>query len=161
MKKQRLLSLDPSTIRTGASLFVGEKLAEARLLDMHKTAIENRIWTMCDAIERYVDYVKPNLVVIEDIQLQGNVQVFIRLAKLQGIIQRILRKRNIPYVMLTSSKWRRALGFKSGKGVKREQLKQKAIALVTEKYHIQYSEDVCESICIAMAYYKLKEQGEI
>lgn len=153
MSKQKVLALDPSTAKTGVSFFIGNKLKHASLIDMDRIQnADKKMWCMCNAIRHVVQEFNPDIVVVEDVQFQGNVQVLIRLARLQGIILYLIASEGKPYEVVSASSWRKSVGIAEGRGIKRETLKASAIQMIKEKYGIAYSEDVCEAICIGLAY---------
>ncbi len=96
---------------------------------------------------------KPDIVVLEGVEMQSNPATLMLLARLQGGITGFCDINNIPYEIIMPAVWRKLLGFKQGKGVKRAQLKEQAIAYVRDKYHIAAQCDICESICIGDAYF--------
>lgn len=54
---------------------------------------------------------------------------------------------------MNSSSWRKLLGIKIGRGVKRTTLKQADIDFVKNKYNIIANDDVCDAICLYTAYF--------
>ena len=61
-------------------------------------------------------------IIIENVQQQSGVSTVILLARLQGFILGFASAHNIPVEILGPSKWRSALGYKQGAGVKRKEL---------------------------------------
>lgn len=57
---------------------------------------------------------------------------------------------DIPYELLMPSEWRKILGIQEH-GVKRQELKARAINLVYEQFGMKAEEDNAEAICIALA----------
>lgn len=54
---------------------------------------------------------------------------------------------------MNSSSWRKLIGIKVGRGVKRATLKQADIDFVKNKYNIIANDDVCDAICLYTAYF--------
>jgi Holliday junction resolvasome RuvABC endonuclease subunit len=92
---------------------------------------------------------KPDYVAIEAVQMQGgNKHGFMILSNIQGLLFSILYSLDIPFIIVEPSKWRAHAGIKTGKGIKRDELKEQAIKMVTDKYHVTASVDESESILI-------------
>ena len=77
------------------------------------------------------------------------------LARIQGIIIGFCAAHDIEIYIIEPSKWRSALRFKVGAGVKRDVLKEQAINYIKNKYGFELSEDECESVCINEAAHKI------
>ena len=103
----------------------------------------------------------PDLVVIEDVALQSSAKTVIQLAQLQGAIIGACEMFNIPYEILRPSEWRKTLGFKQGRQIKRPELKQQAIDYVAEHYGEVVSSDEADAMCIAKAAQLRLEQNKI
>lgn len=76
-----------------------------------------------------------------------------RLSQMQGIIMGACIKSGIPYQILKPSVWRAKLGFKQGRGVKRDELKLQALIWVEEHLGLDLPEDQAEAICIGASYF--------
>lgn len=61
---------------------------------------------------------------------------------------------------MQASEWRKNLGIKTGRGVKRENLKPLDIKYVKDTYGIDANDDVCDAICLYTAYFK-SQQDEL
>lgn len=55
---------------------------------------------------------------------------------------------------MQASEWRKNLGIKTGRGIKRENLKPLDIKYVKDTYGIDANDDVCDAICLYTAYFK-------
>jgi Asp/Glu/hydantoin racemase len=51
-----------------------------------------------------------------------------------------------------ASHWRAVCGIKTGKGIKREALKQASRNLVKQIYNADVNDDISDAICLGMAY---------
>ncbi len=89
---------------------------------------------------------------------QQSIQIVILLARLQGCIIDICRKKKAAYSIYQPTTWRSNIGFDQG-NLKRKELKQQAVDHVKNSYGLNVGEDVCEAICIGLAH--LKQQGKI
>lgn len=55
--------------------------------------------------------------------------------------------------LMQASEWRKKLGIKTGRSIKRETLKQADIDFVQQKYNIKANDDICDAICLYTAYF--------
>lgn len=114
-----------------------------------------RIAEMSESLCAIVDKVKPELVVIENIQNQNSTKTVILLARLQGMILGYCHAHSIRTEILEPSKWRSKLSFKQGAGVKRDALKQQAVDYIKAHYNMDVDIDQSEAICIAVVANKM------
>lgn len=153
MEYKRIISVDPSTVKTGVALFVRGKLKKYELFDLSKEPSgDARVWKMCNMVDSFIATSKPDIVVIEDIYASRNVRSVIVLAHLQGVLLYKLSTRKLPSILTSSTEWRRALSFDMSRGRKREDFKKAAKEYVRNKFNIEASEDVCDAICIGDAF---------
>lgn len=154
----KILAFDQSTVKTGYAVVDGTDLEKHGVIDLHK---EDDQWirsqVMFKEIDKMIRTVKPNLVIIEGVALQTNPQVLIKLGQLQGAIMASAWCKNLPVHIYLPSEWRKQLGIKQGKGVKRQDLKKQVVALIEELYGFKPIEDEAEAIAIALCY--LRESG--
>lgn len=94
-------------------------------------------------------------IAFEDIQSQGNVETYKKLAYCQAAIYLYCYFNEIPCSTLGPSHWRSLLGIK---GRKREEQKKAAIEYVKDKYEINCTSDEADAVCIGAAY--LAERGK-
>ena len=59
----------------------------------------------------------------------------------------------LEYEFIQPSSWRSKIGIKTGRGIKRAELKQKDIEYVLNKYNIKVNDDVADAIGIADSYF--------
>ena len=146
-----ILSFDQSSNLSGYCLFDG-KIVQSGTIDKHKIKDSAlRIAEMSKAICEKIEELKPDCVVIEDIQNQSSIKTVIMLARLQGMILGYCYAHGIETRILTPSQWRSKLGFHLGAGVKRDELKQQAVDYVAETFGTVVDVDQAEAICIAIA----------
>ena len=60
--------------------------------------------------------------------------------------------------LMQANEWRRQLGIKVGRGIKRSALKPLDIQYVKEHYGIEANDDVCDAICLFTAYFLAQQQ---
>lgn len=153
----KILSFDQASKISGFCLMKNSQYIDSGIIDKHKISDSDaRIGEMGVAICEKIEEIKPDLVVIENIQQQSGVSTVILLARLQGFILGWCYVHNIKVKILAPSQWRKELKYRQGSGVKRAELKQQSIDYVKEHYGFDdFSEDQCEAICICTAASKL------
>lgn len=152
----KVLAFDQSTKISAYSFWKHDKYVEVDVIDLHKMKdTSERVRAMgvelCKTIEKY----KPDIVVIEEVAQQSNAMTLKLLARIQGVIIGFCAAHDIKTYIIEPSKWRSALGFKQGSGVKRAELKQQSIDYITDKYKLNLTEDECEALCIGEAAHKV------
>jgi len=88
-------------------------------------------------------------VFIEGIQVQRNPVVYEVLAALKGTMQICLEEKGYYVNVVKASEWRKRVGIKNKK---RALVKQEAIDMVKDVYHVEPTEDECEAILFARAF---------
>lgn len=165
-KEERILSFDQSSMLSGYSVFKGEELQSYGVLNLKDidskkngdTYYDERVDNVEEFMIRCIDFFKPTVIIVEDIQQQSNVQTFKDLAYLQGVLKHYLYKNKFPYGVLPPGGWRKELGIK---GRKREDQKANAIAYVKDKFGLDVTEDEADAICIGEASKKLLKRKKL
>lgn len=153
---QKILAFDQSTKISAYSLFVDGEYIECGCIDLHKIKdTSERIRNMGVELGKVIQKYLPDKVVMEDVAQQGNPNTLKLLARIQGVIIGFCAAHNIETYIVEPSKWRSALHFKIGAGVKRAELKKQAIDYIKNNYGLDLPEDECESICINDAAHKI------
>jgi crossover junction endodeoxyribonuclease RuvC len=151
----KILSIDQSTVLTGIAIFEDKKYKSHSLIDLHKLKnSDEKFDTMCKELWKLMKDVSPAYIVFEDVSLQTNVSILRLLSQLQGIIIAYCILNEIPFTIYKPTEWRKLLGFKQGKNVKRPELKQQAKDYVLDKYNLTVGEDEADAICIGEALLK-------
>jgi Holliday junction resolvasome RuvABC endonuclease subunit len=153
----KVIGIDQSSKISGYSIFVNGKLKRFGTIDVSNNSAGKKetdhYVRMCNLHSQFSALFKkekPDYVALEAVQMQGgNKHAFMLLSNVQGLLFAVLYSLEIPFVVVEASKWRAHAGISTGKGVKRQQLKEQAMKLATDKYHVEASEDESESIHIA------------
>ncbi len=158
-----ILSLDQA-MRCGVSVFSDDEQDDDFKLIHYECYIAKgqnydlKIFDLCDYIEELFKKYDIDFCVLEDIQCQLSSNTFKKLAELQGAIIHTCYKYNVNYKLIHSSTWRSGLKIK---GKKREELKEQSKKYVLNKYGIDVTDDISDSICIGTYYlqceYNIKE----
>ena len=146
----KVISFDQSTRVSGWSLFEDNEYVCSGIVDMSKSQLETteRSFMMAKRLWKILQEHKPDCLIIEDTQEQGNVKIVITLARLQGMIIGYAEAHGIKTHILLPSQWRKVLGYVQGPKVKRAELKQQSADYVKNKYGFVKSEDENEAIAL-------------
>ena len=146
------LGLDLSSKSTGYSIYDGKELKKYGCIVASDTNLFNRINKMINELEVILNENKIDQVMIEDVLIEDvhhNHTVFKALTYLQGFVLNLMNNYKITKVeFCTASQWRKKCGIKTGKGIKREELKAEDIKFVKEKFNIDVNDDVADAIGI-------------
>ena len=147
----KIIAFDQALGKTGVCT-IDDNTVYHSLIDVSKIKdINERSIMMRQMIQSRIKNNHPDLVVIEDVALQSSAKTVIQLAQLQGAIIGACDIFGVPYEILKPTEWRKTLGFKQGRQVKRPELKQQAIDYVAEHYGETVSSDEADAMCIAKA----------
>ena len=145
------LALDAASYTTGMVLFnkEGQMLTHrAFTIDKRKDFFE-RAKILKEEIVKVIQENNIRCVILEDIQLQANPQLFKKLSMLHGILRyTIINELDIDLVTATPAEWR---SFSHIRGAKREEQKQAAIRKANYIFGEEIGED--ESEAIFLGYY--------
>ena len=159
----KILFLDLSTKSTGWCIGENGKLIQYGCISASSTNVLKRITTITNEIDKLVQQYKINKIVAEEVRTDyNNVHTYKVLNWIQGItLYRAFQfNPKIDYEFIQASSWRSQIGIHTGRGIKREQLKQEDIKYVKHKYSIEANDDVCDAICLMDAYYAKNEQTD-
>ena len=131
----KVISFDQSTRVSGWSLFDSGEYVCSGIVDMSKSKLETseRSFEMAKALWKIMKKYKPDYLIIEDTQEQGNIKTVITLARLQGMIIGYAEAHGVKTHILLPSQWRKVLSYSQGPKVKRAELKQQSIDYVKKK----------------------------
>lgn len=145
----KIIALDASSTQSGWSVFEDGKYIKSGYINLKKDRDANhRIYEMakqlCDLIAQY----NPDKIVLEDTVLSSNASTLKMLANLAGAIKFYCYLHNFELETLYPSEWRKYCGIQE-KGVKRNELKARALNLVQEQLGLDYLvEDEAEACAI-------------
>ena len=151
-----ILGIDSSTRSTGWAVINTDYEGSLRLLSYGTIAPKS---SKMDAIDRIINIVKelisiiesynPEFVVIEEMNVSRNMNTVRVLAGLLTAIEMLLRRRELLYIKMTPSAWRKRVGINPS--AKREVLKEQSRFFVERNYNESVLEDEADAICIAEA----------
>ncbi len=152
----RVLALDISTKSTGYAVFDEGELIQSGCITATSASVLERIEKITKELEEKVDIDSINKVIVEDplpAFCGHNTVVYKALTYAQGSIAIMLHRHNkLKMEFFTSSEWRAKCGIHTGKGIKRDALKQLDIDFVKENYNKIVNDDEADAIGIGHAY---------
>lgn len=152
---QRILALDQATITSGWAIFDDGQLVKYGTLNINRASTDERISLIKQWLASIIANWKPDLVALEDIQLQQfgaknsnnieGVTTFKTLAHLQGALFNYLYENKTPYEVVHVGVWRKHCKVI---GKARADKKKSAQLKVKEWYDVSVSTDEADAICI-------------
>lgn len=153
-----LLALDASTKSTGYAVFDNTTLITSGCITSASTDVLKRIFIMKDGIDAILQkYPQINKIVLEEVRpdsSSGNLHTQKMLTYLQAAIEFLIHekyKKKVTIELIYPSSWRSKCGIHTGRGVKRETLKEADIRFVKENYNLIVNDDEADAICIGHA----------
>lgn len=159
----KLMAIDLSTKSTGIAVFENKKLIKWYNPTASSTDIIDRILKITaavrDAVSEHPDIEK---LYLEEVRPDGmNAHTGKMLMYAQAALV-IMMHENFPKVKIefvVPGTWRKSCGIKTGKGIKREELKKKDILFVLDNFKIEVNDDVADAIGIGY-HASLQEEKE-
>jgi Holliday junction resolvasome RuvABC endonuclease subunit len=112
----RLLALDQASRTSGYAVFVDDELITYGTFTYEDEDIGVRLYKIREKVKGLIDLHSIDYVVLEDIQLQGNVvnnvQTFKTLAEVFGVIYELVTELKIEHEAVLSSSWKSTLNIK-------------------------------------------------
>lgn len=142
---KRIIALDNATHITGWAVFDNAELVSYGKYTVKASETSDRIIEMGDWLLNLLNNWEPDTIILEDIQQQNNVTTFKTLAKLQGVLEYILKKGDTEYYIISPSTWKCNAGVK---GKSRTDQKKSAQLIVQELYNIQATQDESDAILL-------------
>ena len=109
---------------------------------------------MCLSVINLLKEEKPDIVVIEKLNVGRNMVAVRALSKVIGVIYCYSILNNCFYFEIQPSQWRSKLGMQSSKR-SRDEYKQLSIDYVKKHFNIDVSDDESDSICAGIGYIKM------
>lgn len=158
-----ILFLDLSTKSSGWA--IGDEngaLINYGCIQSTSSNVIKRIIIMRDNIQQIIKDYNIEKIVAEEVHADTpNNHTNKVLLWLQGVIQVLAFEFSVPPIeveLIQASSWRSKIGIKTGRGIKRSEVKQADIEYVYSKYKIIANDDICDAICIHDAYYSKNKE---
>ena len=157
-----VLAIDASTKSTGIAVFNNKDLVYYNCINSNNSNTFSRIKYMMQQIQQiYLKY-NPTQIVMQDVlpqDVKHNQNVYKALIYLQAAIVLKMNEYHQDVELVTASHWRNMCKIKTGKGIKRQQLKKESKELIKNIFNIQVNDDISDAICLGMAYVKQHESA--
>ena len=157
-----IIGLDASTKNTGWSVFQNNALIGYGVIrEKGNLDWRERVIKIHEELSGLIDQYHPNIIYLEDVPLKKGSLTIQKLSVVQGMIMGLCATHNIEIKFLLPVTWRKSLGLFDGtkNGLKREVLKQKAVEMANDKFHlnlqwikkdsVKNEDDIAEAILIA------------
>lgn len=146
-----ILALDLSSKSSGYAVSIDNQLVDYGEIQSSSTDVVKRIMIMRDGVIELIRKYNINRIVVEEVRTDyKNAHTYKILTWLQGSVVIAAReadsKIDIKYIQPSS--WRSKIGIKTGRGIKREELKRADIQYVKDKYNINVGDDAADAIGI-------------
>ena len=152
--QMKILALDQATATSGWSIWLDGQLTDFGKFSFDDDDIFKRIHKVCTQLRILMIQHKPDKVVFEDIQMQGqvnNVSTFQKLAQLQGAIAETCITNDVPFSILRPVEWRATCNLLKGNEKTRAAQKKAAQEWVRNKFGKVCTQDEADAICIGYA----------
>ena len=149
------LAIDASSKSTGVAVFNERKLIHYECIIENSTDSLKRVKNMAKKVAKIYEEYKPSDIIMEDVlpeDVKHNQAIYKVLIYLQAAIILTLDQYGKKVNLCTASHWRSICGIKTGRGIKRQQLKKASQQLVKATYNIDVNDDISDAICLGMAY---------
>lgn len=152
-----ILALDQASHTSGYSVWSDDKPIKVSHFNAKGTTLAARLVSIKQQVLKLIEDYKIDKVVLEDIQLQGNVvqnvKTFKMLAEVIGTLETALTENSIPYEIIAPVIWKANIKV-AGKG----RTKEKAMTQqwVKTTYNLDCTEDEADSVGIGA--YAVKQQ---
>ena len=153
----RLLALDLSTKSSGWAVFADKELIDQGCIVASSTDLYKRIHKMIDELNEIILNNSIDIVVVEEVRPDTgivNLNTHRALMFLQAELMFLLHDKQprIKVELVQPSSWRKNCGIKTGKGIKRDSLKQQDILFAKEQQQVNVNDDIADAICIGHSY---------
>lgn len=149
----KILALDQASRTSGYSVFEDNQLVTSGKFTFEDSDMGLRLKKIRQKVEELIEEYSPEVLVLEDIQLQkavgNNVVTYKVLAQVIGVLIELAAEKQIKYELVHSSTWKSHLGIG---GRTRPEQKKNAQAYVEKMYSLKVSQDQSDAICIGTYY---------
>lgn len=152
-----ILTLDLSSKSSGWCIGNETEIIDYGCITSSSSINIKRIIVMRDAITDIIKKYNISKIIVEEVRTDyKNIHTYKVLTWLQAaiVITAYEIDPKIEIVYMQPSSWRATIGIHTGRGIKRDELKQADIKYVKDKYNIEANDDICDSICIYDAFIK-------
>ena len=154
--------MDTSSSKTGWAYFENAKYKKSGVIDLdtkeckkiYKGNSEKRIEDMCLAVFDLLKEYKPDIIVIEKLNVGRNMVAVRHLSKVIGVVYCYSILNKCYYHEIQASQWRSQIGIQS-KNRKRDEYKRLAVEYVKNALGIDVADDEADGVCAGIGYIKM------
>ena len=150
----KLMSFDTSTTMSGWAIYENGEYIKSGVIDLHKSrkAAPERIDMMCREILQMLKKEKPDIVVVEKLNVSRNLNTVRELCRVIDVCYFYsLLAGNCRFQEMGPSEWRSGIGIKAKYG-ERQSYKKLAREYAATHFKQDIGEDEAEAICIGASY---------
>ena len=144
----KILGIDQATT-TGWAI-----IEDGKLIEYNKFTVSGNWVQKVSKIKKIVvDIIEknnPDIVAIEDVQLQTNPDIFKKLAELKGVLENMLYENSIDYRVVSSNSWKSTCGVKGRGRAKQKKASQQHVKAI---FSINATQDEADAINICYHIY--------
>lgn len=120
----------------------------------YKDKSDMRIEDMCVSIINLLKEERPDIIVIEKLNVGRNMVAVRALSKIIGVVYCYSILNSCFYYEIQATQWRSKLGMQSSKR-RREEYKKLSIKYIKDNLKLDVTDDEADSICVGIAYIKI------
>lgn len=150
----KLISLDTSTTRSGWAIYENGEYVKSDVIDLHRSRkdAQERIDIMCREILKILTKEKPDIVVVEKLNVSRNLNTVRELSRVIDVCYfYALLAGNCRFQEMSPSEWRSGIGIKAKYG-ERQKYKKLAQEYAVKHFKEGINDDEAEAICIGASY---------
>lgn len=150
----KVVSFDTSTTRSGWAVYENGDYKKSGLIDLSRSRKDapERIDIMCREILKILTKEKPDIVVVEKLNVSRNLNTVRELCRVLDVCYFYsLLSGNCRFLEMSPSEWRSGIGLKAKYG-QRQKYKQLAKDYANKFFKNGIGEDESEAICIGASY---------
>lgn len=163
-----IMSLDLSTKSSGVAIFSENNLIDYHCITASSTDLIKRIQKMINEIKKFCEEYSLEKIIVEEVRPEvnqngvGNQKTHKALMYLQAALVFMLHDYfpNIKVEYIYPSEWRSLCGLKTGRGIKREELKKEDIAFAARKFNVNVNDDIADAIGIGYGWLHREVEAE-
>lgn len=159
-KQEKIIALDLSTKSTGLAFYIGKELKDYRCIKASSDNLISRIKKITIDLKEYLHTnLDVDTIVLEEVipDPEKNILTFKALTWIHAaenfLFYELVPKAHIVYIY--PSAWRKICGIKTGKGIKRLELKREDVKLANKLYNLSLTtdqDDEADAILLGHAY---------
>lgn len=153
----KVLAIDASTKSTGIAIFKDKEFLGKGCITASSTDLFKRIHKMVDNIDEIISQVAIDEIVMEEVipDHSKNIQTFKALMYLQSAVMMMVHDKHpsVKVELIYPGSWRAQAGIKTGRGVKRDTLKEADIKRAKEIFGAEQLNDDEADACLIGGVY--------